>query len=96
MNVIRRAVPNNDLTEEWNVITRLHIKLDVEEDKMIDSLEDLTITKREELSSDEDTADSESLEDMEVTEINQTKFGKMAIFKEENRPPTPHATEEQF
>jgi hypothetical protein len=70
--------------------------LDVEEDEMIDGLEDLTITKVEELSSDEDTSDSESLEDMEVTEIDQTKFGKMAIFKEENRPPTPHATEEQF
>jgi hypothetical protein len=96
LNVIRRTVPNNDLTEEWNVITRPHIKLDVEEDEMIDGLEDLTITKVEELSSDEDTSDSESLEDMEVTEIDQTKFGKMAIFKEENRPPTPHATEEQF
>jgi hypothetical protein len=96
LNVIRRAAPNNDITEEWNVITRPHIKLDVEEDEMIDGLEDLTITKVEEISSDEDTSDSESLEDMEVTEIDQTKFGKMAIFKEENRPPTPHATEEQF
>jgi len=63
---------------------------------MIDSLEDLTITKVEELSSDEDTSDSEPIGDIEVTEIDQTKFGKMAIFKEENRPPTPHATEEQF
>jgi hypothetical protein len=37
---------------------------------MIDSLEDLTITKVEELSLDEDTSDSESLKDIEVTEIN--------------------------
>jgi hypothetical protein len=42
----------------------------VEEDEMIDGLEDLTITKREELSLDEDTADFESLEDIEVTEID--------------------------
>lgn len=63
---------------------------------MIDSLKDLTITKVEELSSDEDTSDSEPIRDIEVTEIDQTKFGKIAIFKEENRPPTPYATEEQF
>ena len=37
---------------------------------MIDGLEDLTITKVEELSSDEDTSDPESFEDLEVTEIN--------------------------
>jgi hypothetical protein len=70
--------------------------LDVEEDEIIDGLEDLTITKVEELSLDEDTSNSESLKDIEVTEIDQTKFGKIAIFKEENRPPTPYATEEQF
>ena len=69
MNVIRRAAPNND-TEEWNIITRPHIKLDVEDDEMIDGLEDLTITKVEGLSSDEDTSDLESSKDLEVTEID--------------------------
>jgi hypothetical protein len=70
LNVIRRAAPDNDDTEEWNIITRPHIKLDVEDDEMIDGLEDLTITKVEELSSDEDTSDPESFEDLEVTEID--------------------------
>jgi hypothetical protein len=95
LNVIRRAAPNDD-TEEWNIITRPHIKLDVEDNEMIDGLEDLTITKVEELSSDEDTSEPESPEDLEVTEIDQTKFGKMAIFKEENRPSTPYVPEEQM
>jgi hypothetical protein len=96
LNVIRWAAPDNDDTEEWNIITRLHIKLDVEDDEMIDSLEDLTITKVEELSLEEDTSDPESFEDLEVTEIDQTKFGKMAIFKEGNRPSTPYVPEEQM
>jgi hypothetical protein len=96
LNVIRRAAPDNDDTEEWNIITRPHIKLDVEDDEMIDGLEDLTITKVEELSLEEDTSDPESFEDLEVTEIDQTKFGKMAIFKEGNRPSTPYVPEEQM
>ncbi|RYN70768.1 hypothetical protein AA0117_g10092 [Alternaria alternata] len=95
LNVIRRTAPHDD-TKEWNVITRPHIKLDVEDDEIIDGLEDLTITKVEELSPDEDTSDPESFEDLEVTEIDQTKFGKIAIFKEENRPSTPYVPEEQI
>ncbi|OAG13213.1 hypothetical protein CC77DRAFT_900354, partial [Alternaria alternata] len=33
---------------------------------------------------------------LEVTEIDQTKFGKIAIFKEGNRPSTPYVPEEQI
>jgi hypothetical protein len=68
----------------------------VEDNEMIDGLEDLTITKVEELSSNKDTSNLESFKDLEVTEINQTKFSKIAIFKEGNRPSTPYVPEEQM
>ncbi|KAI0616152.1 hypothetical protein TUN199_11860, partial [Pyrenophora tritici-repentis] len=34
--------------------------------------------------------------DLEATEIDQTKFGKMAMFEGINRPPTPYIQEEEF
>ncbi|KAG9375665.1 hypothetical protein A1F94_013803 [Pyrenophora tritici-repentis] len=33
---------------------------------------------------------------LEATEIDQTKFGKMATFEEVNRPSTPYVQEEEF
>jgi hypothetical protein len=42
----------------------------VEDNKIIDGLKDLTITKVEELSLDKDTSELESFRDLEATEID--------------------------
>ncbi|KAI9881941.1 MAG: hypothetical protein M1823_006346, partial [Watsoniomyces obsoletus] len=44
----------------------------------------------DELSSNEDTPEDDPTTDEEVEEIDRTKYGKQAKFKEVNRPPTPH------
>jgi len=54
-------------------------------------------TTQEDVSSDEySTSEEESEEPMEVTEIDQTKLGKMELFKNNNRPSTPHVQEDQM
>ncbi|KAI0568042.1 hypothetical protein Alg215_12396, partial [Pyrenophora tritici-repentis] len=50
-------------------------------------------SEEEQPSSEYDMLEDES-KDLEATEIDQTKFGKMAMFEGINRPPTPYIQEE--
>jgi hypothetical protein len=88
LNVLRREVPNNE-DEAWNVITRPSVNLHGHADGIVSGLEDLTLITQEEPPSDNNTEDDPTTEP-EVEEIDRTKYGKQAAFKEVNRPPTPH------
>jgi hypothetical protein len=82
LNVLHRAAPNNNPEEAWNVISRpATINIQGTQRDLVNGLDDLTIMQPEEFSSDEKTSKLESLEDLEATEIDQTKFGKMAKFQ---------------
>jgi hypothetical protein len=95
LNVIHRAVPDTSNDDEWNVITRPTIRMDT--DEIVEGLDDLTIITTEQPTSDEEsTSEVEYFDDLEATEIDQTKFGKMMSFQETHRPSTPYAPEEQF
>jgi hypothetical protein len=89
LNVLRREVPNIE-DEAWNVITRPSVNLQGQADGIVNGLEDLTLITQDEPSSDNDTPEDDPTTDEEVEEIDHTKYGKQAKFKEVNRPPTPH------
>lgn len=97
LNVLHRAAPDNDSDEEWNVVTRATVLVPGQTDEIVNGIDDLTIITKEEPTSDEEsTSETESCEDLEATEIDQTKFGKMAEYQETHRPATPYAPEEQM
>jgi hypothetical protein len=96
LNVLHRAVPSTGNDEHWNVITRPKIRVQTDTDGIINGMEDVTLITEEESSMDEDLSELESDEDLEATEIDKTKFGKMAKFTESHRPSTPYAPEEQM
>jgi hypothetical protein len=95
LNVLRRAAPNSDSDDEWNVVTRATVSVPGQTNEIVNGIDDLTIITKEEPTSDEYVSESESYEDLEVTEIDQTKYGKMANFQDSNRAPTPYAPKEQ-
>ncbi|PZD24339.1 hypothetical protein A1F97_11143, partial [Pyrenophora tritici-repentis] len=83
--------------ETWNVISKPTIEINTQESVL--GLDNLTLvesdSEEEQPSSEYDMLEDES-KDLEATEIDQTKFGKMAMFEEINRPPTPYIQEEEF
>lgn len=95
LNVLHRAVPNTDSDDEWNVVTRATVTVPGQTDEIVNGIDDLTIITKEEPTSEEYVSESESCEDLEVTEIDKTKYGKMANFRDSNRASTPYAPEEQ-
>jgi hypothetical protein len=95
LNVLHRAVPNDNSDDEWNVVTKANVTVPGQTDEIVNGIDDLTIITKEEPTSDEYVSESESYEDLEVTEIDQTKYGKMANFQDSNRAPTPYAPKEQ-
>lgn len=92
LNVLQSAAPN-DGEEEWNVITIPTFEIRDQTNEIINGIEDITIITKEEPSSDEYISEDE---DLEATEIDKTKFGKMAKYEESHRPSTPYAPEEQM
>ncbi|CAG5138766.1 uncharacterized protein ALTATR162_LOCUS435 [Alternaria atra] len=78
-----------------NVVTRATVTVPGQTDEIVNGIDDLTIITKEEPTSDEYVSESESYEDLEVTEIDKTKYGKMANFQDSNRAPTPYAPKEQ-
>ena len=88
LNVLQPANPHQD--EEWSIITRPVYNINGYTDGVINGLEDLTLITPEDATSDEASAsEDESFQDPEATEIDQTKFGKMELFQQNNRPSTP-------
>jgi hypothetical protein len=97
LNVLHRAVPDNEDEETWNVITRPNVNLQGHDDGIVNGLEDLTLITQEDATSDEASAsEDESYEDLEATEIDQTKFSKMERFKEAHRPATPFVPSDEM
>ncbi|KAE8846669.1 hypothetical protein HRS9139_01236 [Pyrenophora teres f. teres] len=96
LNVIHKAVPT-ERHETWNVISKLTIEINTQERVL--GLDNLTLVESD-LEEEEPTSEYDILEDvskdLEATEIDQTKFGKMATFEEINRLSTPYAQEEEF
>ncbi|KAI1686157.1 reverse transcriptase [Pyrenophora tritici-repentis] len=95
LNVIHKAVPT-ERHETWNVISKPTIEINTQESVL--GLDNLTLVESD--SEEEPTSEYDMLEDesknLEATEIDQTKFGKMATFEEVNRPSTPYVQEEEF
>ena len=89
LNVLQRGVPNDE-DEAWNVITRPSVNLYGHADGIVSGLEDLTLITQEESPSDDNIPEDDPTTELEVEEIDRTKYGKQAAFKDANRPPTPH------
>ncbi|KAF7441678.1 hypothetical protein A1F99_140160 [Pyrenophora tritici-repentis] len=96
LNVIHKAVPTEQ-HETWNVISKPTIEINTQESVL--GLDNLALvesdSEEEQPTSEYDMLEDES-KDLEATEIDQTKFGKMAMFEGINRPPTPYIQEEEF
>ncbi|KAK1917080.1 hypothetical protein P3342_001662 [Pyrenophora teres f. teres] len=90
LNAIHKAVPT-ERHETWNVISKPTIEINTQESVL--GLDNLTLVESD-LEEEEPTSEYDILEDeskdLEATEIDQTKFGRMATFEEINRPSTPY------
>jgi hypothetical protein len=61
-------------------VTKATISILGQTNEIVNGVNNLTIITKEEPTSDENVSELESFEDLEVTEINQTKYSKIANF----------------